>query len=77
MLLLHLITLNDTYKLGRTPLDKGSVSSTTHNIHKKKISMPLTGFESAIPTIEPPQTYVLDRAASGTGPTTNILYYNT
>jgi hypothetical protein len=37
---------------------------TTHNIHKKKISMLLTGFESAIPAIDPPQTYALDGAGT-------------
>ena len=29
--------------------------------------MPLTGFESVIPAIEPQQTYVLDRTATGIG----------
>jgi hypothetical protein len=29
--------------------------------------MPPTGFEAAIPAREPPQTYALDRAASGIG----------
>jgi hypothetical protein len=72
MLLLHLITLNDTHKLGRTPLDEGSVSRRGLYLHnpqysQEKISMPLTGFELAIPAIEPPQTYVLDRMATGRG----------
>jgi hypothetical protein len=50
---------------GRTPLDEGSNHRrdpylTTHNSHKRKIAMPLTGFELAIPASERPQTHALD-----------------
>jgi hypothetical protein len=70
MLLLYLITLRDTHKFDRTPLDKGSVSRRGLYLHntkhsQKKRSMPLTGFESAITAIKPPQTYALDRTATG------------
>jgi hypothetical protein len=40
---------------------------TTHNTHKKQTSKPPAGFEPTIPTIERPQTYALDRAATGIG----------
>jgi len=47
--------------VGRTPLDGRStrrtdVYLTTHNTHNRQISMPLDGFETAIPTSERPQT---------------------
>ena len=52
--------------LVRTPLDVGSVRLrhtclTTHGIQKKQTSMPLVGFEPAVPTSELPQTDVLFR----------------
>ena len=58
--------------LGRTPLDEWSARRrdlclTTHNIHKRQISMPPTGFESTIPASERSQTHVLDRADTGIG----------
>jgi hypothetical protein len=37
---------------------------TTHNTHKRQTSMPLAGFEPAIPASERPQNYALDRAAT-------------
>jgi hypothetical protein len=40
---------------------------TTHNKHKRRISMPSAGFEPAIPVIERPQTYGLNRTATGIG----------
>jgi len=40
---------------------------TTHNTHKRKISMPPAGFEPTIPAIEQPQTHPLDRADIGVG----------
>ena len=57
---------------GRTPLDELSVRRrdlylTTHNTHNRQISMPPVGFEPTISTGERPQTYALDRAATGTG----------
>jgi hypothetical protein len=36
-----------------------------HNIHKRMISMPPTGFETTIPASERPQTQTLDRVATG------------
>ena len=48
--------------VGRTPLDL-----TTHNTHNRQTSMPPVGFESMISAGERPQTYALDRAATGTG----------
>jgi len=58
--------------VGRTPLDEWSALSrdfylTTHNTHNRQTSMPPVGFEPMISAGERPQTYALDRAASGTG----------
>jgi hypothetical protein len=68
----HLITLNDTYFLGRTPLDEGSVLRrylylTTHNIHMTQISRTPAGFETAIPASARPQTLTVGRATTGIG----------
>jgi hypothetical protein len=38
---------------------------TTHNKYKRQTFMPSAVFETAIPAIERPQTYALDRAATG------------
>ena len=40
---------------------------TTHNTHNTQTSMPPEGFEPTISAGERPQTYALDRAATGTG----------
>ena len=58
--------------VGRTPLDEWSARRrdlylTTHNTHKRQTSMPPVGFEPTISAGERPQTYTLDRAATGTG----------
>ena len=58
--------------VGRTPLDEGSARRrdlylTTHNTHNRQISVPPVGFELTISAGERPQTYVLDRTATGTG----------
>ena len=58
--------------VGRTPLDKWSARRrdlylTTHNTHNRQTSVPLVGFEPTISAGERPQTYALDRAATGTG----------
>ena len=58
--------------VGRTPLDEWSARRTDfyltkHNTHNRQTSMPPVGFEPTISTGERPQTYVLDRAATGTG----------
>ena len=59
--------------VGRTPLDEGSdhrrdLYLTTYNVHNRQTSTPPVGFEPIIPASERPQTYTLDRAATGTGP---------
>jgi len=56
--------------VGRTPLDKWSARRTdlyltTHNTQKRFMSP--AGFEPKVSTEERPQTYALDRAATGTG----------
>jgi hypothetical protein len=58
--------------VGRTPLDEWSARRRdlylkTHNTHNRQTSMPPVGFESTISAGERPQTYALDRAATGTG----------
>ena len=58
--------------VGRTPLDewlarRRDLYLTTHNSHKRQTSMPPVGFEPTISAGERPQTYALDRAATGTG----------
>jgi hypothetical protein len=58
-------------RLGRTPLDEWSTRrsdlyKTTHNAHKRHISIQPAGFEPTIPASERPQTHALDRAATGT-----------
>jgi hypothetical protein len=40
---------------------------TTHNIHKRKISMPPAGFEATIPASQWPQAYALDHAGTRIG----------
>ena len=64
--------------VGRTPLDEWSARHrdlylTTHNIHNRQTSMPPVGFEPTISAGEWPQTYALDRAATGTGAFTFTL----
>ena len=43
------------------------ITSSTHNTHNRQISMPPVEFEPTISAGERPQTYALDRAATGTG----------
>ena len=57
--------------VGRTSLYEWSARHrdlylTTHNTHKRQTSVPPVGFEPTIPAGERPQTYVLDRAVTGT-----------
>ena len=59
----------------RTPLDEGSarrrdIYLTTHNTHSMHTSLPPVGFEPTISAGERPQTYALDRTATGTGSST-------
>jgi hypothetical protein len=63
---------------GRTPLDEWSARRrdlylTTHNTHRRQTSMLPVGFEPTISADERPQTYDLERAATGTGWLINIL----
>jgi hypothetical protein len=58
--------------VGRTPLDewparRRDLYLTTHNTSQQKTTMPPAGFEPKISAGERPQTYALDRAATGTG----------
>ena len=63
--------------VGRTSLDEWSARRrdlylTTHNSHNRKTSIPPVGFEPTIISYrisagERPQTYALERAATGTG----------
>ena len=68
--------------IGRTPLDEWSARRrdlylTTHNTHNRQTSMPPVGFEPTISAGERPQTYALDRAATGTGTNNRSFYQNT
>ena len=67
--------------VGRTPLEEWSARRrdlylTEHNTHNRQISMPPVGFEPTISAGERPQTYALDRAATGTGISLNVSYIN-
>jgi hypothetical protein len=58
--------------VGRTPLDellarRRDLYLTTHNTHNRQTSISSAGFEPTISAAERPQTYALDRAATGTG----------
>jgi hypothetical protein len=59
--------------VGRTPLDEWSVRRrdlylTTHNTHNRQTFMSQVRFEPTISAGERPQTYALNRAAIGIGP---------
>jgi hypothetical protein len=47
---------------------------TTHNTHNRQTSMPPVGFEPTISAGKRPQTYPLDRAATGTGVRLTLCY---
>jgi hypothetical protein len=58
--------------VGRTPLDEWSAHCRdlylkTHNTHNRQTSMPPVGFEPMISAGKWPQTYILDRVATGVG----------
>ena len=66
---------------GMTPLDSWSALRrdlylTTHNTHNRQTSMPPVGFEPTVSACERPQTYALDRAATGTGKKRGYLMWN-
>ena len=46
----------------------------THNTHKRQTSMPPVGFEPTVTAGEQPQTYALDRAATGIGIQNKLLH---
>jgi hypothetical protein len=63
--------------VARTPRDEWSARRrdlylTTHNTHNRQTSMSPAGFEPTVSEGELPQTYALDRAATGTGDVRNI-----
>jgi len=67
----HTHTLSLSLSFCRTPPDEGSANRIdlylkTHNIHERHPCPPV-GFEPVIPAGQQPQTYALDRAATGTG----------
>ena len=67
--------------VGRTPLDAWSARRrdlylATHNNFNRQTSMLPVGFEPTISAGERPQTYALDRAATGTG-NKNIKIHST
>jgi hypothetical protein len=58
-------THTHTHTLSKNPLDKGSARRRefyvrTHDIYNIQTSIPLAGFEPAIPGSERPQMYALD-----------------
>jgi hypothetical protein len=58
--------------VGRTPLDEGSASRrdlylATQTLYRRQTSMPPVRFEPTVPASARPQTYALDRAATGIG----------
>ena len=58
--------------VGSPPLDEWSARRrdlylTIHNNHNRRISIPPAGFEPTMSAGEQPQTYALDRVATGTG----------
>ena len=63
--------------VGRTPMDEQSACRrelylTTHNTHNRQTSTPPVAFKPMISAGERPQTYALDRAATGTGTKTAL-----
>ena len=60
--------------VGRNPLGEWSAHhrdfyQATHSTHKRQTCIPPAGFEPTVSAVERPQTYALDRAATGTGVT--------
>jgi hypothetical protein len=63
---------HNTHKLGKNPLDERSARRrdlylTTRSTHKRQTSLTTEGLEPTILAKVRPQTYALDRAASGIG----------
>jgi hypothetical protein len=55
------------------PVAKASTYTGEYNLHNRKTSMPRAKFKPATPATKLPQTYTLDRAATGIGPD---MFYN-
>ena len=73
-LLIHEVSRSHTIRItvGRTPLHGWSarrrdIHLKTHKTNNRQTSMPPVGFETTISAGERPQTYALERAATGTG----------
>ena len=68
----HTHTHTHTYSIGllwtSDKLLSEAASCQKHYKHKRRTSMPSAGFEFLIPAIKRPQTYALDRTATGFGP---------
>jgi hypothetical protein len=62
-------TILDRTRLDEWSVRRGDLYLTTHNTHKRQISMPPVGFEPAIPASEWPQIHTLVRTAIGIGQT--------
>jgi hypothetical protein len=67
--------------LGKKPLEEGSARRrylwvTTHNTHKRQISMPPAGFEPTIPGSERPQNQATDRADATFHLKEHLNHYN-
>jgi hypothetical protein len=60
-------TVGSTPPLHEWSAPRRDLYLTTHDTHNRQISMPPVGFEFTISVGELPQTYVLDRAVTGTG----------
>jgi hypothetical protein len=65
--LYHTHTIRHTVELLWTSDQPVAETSTYTGQHNRQTSMPRAGFENATPTTERPQTYALDRAATGIG----------
>ena len=73
----HTTTRNNWYdSSGQVAARRKDRYLTTHNTYHRQTLMPSVGFETAIPASERPQTYALDRAATGTGEYLYIMEIN-
>jgi len=64
-------THTHTHTLGRTALNNEPARRRAHylhNKHKRRTSIPTSGFEPAIPALERPQTHASKRTATAIGP---------
>jgi hypothetical protein len=71
------VSRSHTIKHTNTPLQEWTARHRghyQHSKHKRRTSMPSSGFEPAIPAIERPQTHALAGTATGIGQT--VLAFN-